>query len=217
MSGNTFFLGLSKAGGAIGKGLIAGLAGTVAITISQMIEMQITKRSNSNAPVVVGGKTLGVEPRGKAQLEKEKAIAEDDEASEEAQEKVEANEGRFAQFMHFGYGTGWGVFRGALDLAGIRGPLADLAMFGGVWGTAQVMLPAVAGTPPITEWSPKQIATDVIHHAVYACAVGLTYDAMRNAEMKKHKRSRGLEWADSLLAGIGKRKMKTKKFGLALK
>lgn len=73
MTNNSFFKGLSTVGGALGKGLIAGFAGTVAITISQMIEMKITKRSTSNAPVAVGGKALGVEPRGKAKQQKEKA------------------------------------------------------------------------------------------------------------------------------------------------
>ena len=85
MAENTFFTGLSKAGGAIGKGIIAGFAGTVAITISQMIEMQITKREMSNAPVTVAGKALGVEPRGQAELEKEKAQSDEGEAYEEAQ------------------------------------------------------------------------------------------------------------------------------------
>ena len=184
---SAFFSSLAKVGGVIGKGLIAGFAGTVAITISQMIEMKVTNRGMSNAPVIVGGKTLGVEPRGQAEQEKEKTQSEEDKASEEVQQKVKANEGKFAQIMHFSYGTGWGVFRGALDLAGIHGPLADLFQFGAIWGTAQVMLPATAGTPPITEWSPKQIASDVLHHAVYACAVGLTYDAMRKAEKRKRK------------------------------
>lgn len=45
-----FFKGLSEVGGVIGCGLIAGFAGTVAITISQMIEMKITNRSMSDAP-----------------------------------------------------------------------------------------------------------------------------------------------------------------------
>lgn len=202
MSNNSaIFSSLAKTGGAIGKGIIAGFAGTVAITVSQMIEMQITKRGMSNAPVVVGGKTLGVEPRGKAQQEKEKAQSDDNEASDEVDDKVEANEGKFAQIMHYSYGTGWGVFRGALDLAGIHGPLADLFQFGAVWGAAQVMLPAVAGTPPITEWSPKVIAIDVMHHAVYACAVGLTYDAMRKAEKRKRKNKPQLSRLESLLFG----------------
>lgn len=198
MANDTFFFGLSKAGGAIGKGLIAGFAGTVAITISQMIEMQITKREMSDAPVTVAGKALGVEPRGQAELEKEKARSENDEAPEKVEQKVEANAGKFAQLMHYSYGTGWGVFRGALDLAGVRGPLADLFHFGAVWGTAQVMLPAAADTPPITQWSPKQIAIDVLHHAVYACAAGLTYEAMRKAEQARLAKIRKPKWKGRL-------------------
>ncbi|WP_262888699.1 hypothetical protein [Pontibacter pamirensis] len=34
--------------------------------------MSITKRSMSDAPAKVGGKALGVAPRGKVELEKEK-------------------------------------------------------------------------------------------------------------------------------------------------
>jgi hypothetical protein len=78
------------------------------------------------------------------------------------------------QFMHFGYGTSWGVFRGALDLAGLHGPPADLLHFGAIWGTEQVMLPANNAAKPITEWSSKQIAIDVVHHTVYAVQRGLS-------------------------------------------
>ncbi len=187
MSSNTFFNTLSVAGGAIGRGLIAGLAGTVAITISQMIEMQITGRGASNAPVTVAGKALGVEPKGEAELEVEKQNGDSDKDEEQLEEKVEANEGKFSQIMHYSYGTGWGVFRGALDLAGLRGPVATLVHFGGVWGAAQVMLPAAGASKPITEWPAGQIASDVLHHAVYAIAAGLVYDAMPAGQPKKKK------------------------------
>lgn len=183
-----FFSSLANAGGALGKGLIAGLAGTVAITISQMIEMQITKRGMSNAPVAIGGKTLGVEPRGMAEVQKEKAESEEDEASEEVKQKKETNEQKFAQIMHFSYGTGWGVARGALDLAGVHGLAACLTHFGAIWGTALVMLPAAGQAKPITEWTPKQIAIDILHHAVYAAAAGAVYDAMLKAEKKRKKK-----------------------------
>lgn len=184
-----FFKSLATVGGAIGKGLIAGFVGTVAITVSQMIEMQITKRKMSNSPVAVGGEVLGVEPKGKAKQEREKVLWDNNSASSEVQEEVKTNEEKFSQFMHFGYGTGWGVYRGALDLAKINGARADLALFGGIWTTAQIMLPAVAGTPPIYKWSPKEIAIDVFHHAVYAIVAGRFYEAMRKAE-KKPKKSR---------------------------
>lgn len=42
---------LEKAAKAIGIGLMAGLAGTAAITLSQTIEMKLTKRPPSTAPV----------------------------------------------------------------------------------------------------------------------------------------------------------------------
>lgn len=188
MSDNSFFIGLSKAGGAIGRGLIAGLAGTVAITISQMIEMKITGRGQSSAPMKVAGKALGVEPRGKAELEVEKQKEETDKDEDQLEKKVEENKGKFSQIMHLSYGTGWGICRGVLDLAGLRGTPATLIHFGGIWGAAQVMLPAAGASKPITEWSPQQIATDVLHHAIYAIAAGAVYDAMPKGRYGSRKK-----------------------------
>ena len=45
----------AEVAGAIGKGLMAGAAGTLAITLSQMIEMKITKRKPSTAPADAAG------------------------------------------------------------------------------------------------------------------------------------------------------------------
>lgn len=185
MTGNsTFFSSLAHVAGAVGKGLIAGFAGTVAITISQMIEMQITKREMSNAPVKVGGDVLGVEPKGKAEVEKKKASSSSGKAPQKVKDKMESNEERFSQLMHFGYGTGWGVMRSALDLMGVHGTPATLAHFGSIWSTALVMLPAEDVAPPVTKWPPKEIAIDLLHHAVYAIAAGVVYDAMTDAENK---------------------------------
>lgn len=183
MTGNsTLFSSLAHVAAAIGKGLIAGFAGTVAITISQMIEMEITKREMSDAPVKVGGDVLGVEPKGKAEVEKKKVSSSSGKAPKKVKEKMEGNKEKFGQLMHFGYGTGWGVMRGALDLMGVQGTPATLAHFGSVWSTALVMLPAKEAAPPVTEWPAKEIAIDILHHAVYAIAAGVVYDAMTDAE-----------------------------------
>ncbi|MGK7389663.1 MAG: hypothetical protein ACNS60_04905 [Candidatus Cyclobacteriaceae bacterium M2_1C_046] len=180
MRGNSaFFSSLAKVANSLGKGLIAGFAGTVAITISQMIEMQITKRSMSDAPVKVGGDVLGVEPKGKAELEKKKQASDQNKSPKKVKETVEANKEKFSQLMHFGYGTGWGVARSTLDLMGVQGLTASMIHFGGIWGTAAVMLPAKNAAPPITEWPAKEIAIDALHHAVYAFATGIVYDAMK--------------------------------------
>lgn len=50
---------------------------------------------------------------------------------------------RFATLVHWGYGTGWDGVRGLLAAAGLSGGKATAAHFGLVWGSEQVMLPAL--------------------------------------------------------------------------
>lgn len=137
---------------AIGAGLLAGLAGTAAITVSQMIEMKITGRKASNTPIEAASKVLDVTA-----------------VSEEKKPKV-------SQEVHWAYGTTWGIARGILSLTGLKGWAADLAHFASVWGAALVMLPSLKVAPPIQEEEPKTIGIDILHHAVYAVAAGLVYD-----------------------------------------
>jgi hypothetical protein len=188
MSDNTIWVGLSKAGGAIGRGLIAGMAGTVAITLSQMIEMKITGRGSSDAPMTIAGKVMGVEPKGKAALEVEKQKDDADQKEDTLEEKVEANKGKFSQIIHFTYGTSWGICRGVLDLLGLRGASACLIHFGAIWGAEQIMLPAAGAAEPITKWPAKQIASDVLHHVVYTIAAGAVYDAMPKGHYNSHRK-----------------------------
>ncbi len=145
---------LKDFGTALGVGLIAGLAGTVAITVSQMIEMKITKRDSSDAPVKAVEKVLDVEP-----------VAEKDKP-------------KVSQEIHWTYGTALGAVRGLLSLFGLTGPAATAAHFASVWGTSLVMLPSLDVAPPVTEEPPKAIAIDALHHAAYAVAAGLVFDAI---------------------------------------
>jgi hypothetical protein len=145
---------LGELGSAIGKGLLAGLAATAAITISQMIEMKITKREPSEAPVKVAKETIGVKP-------------------------VNANEKeRLSQELHWAYGTSWGVARGLISLTGLKGWPATLAHFTAIWGSSMIMLPMFNAAPPVYKEDAKAIAIDGFHHAVYAVAAGITYDAL---------------------------------------
>jgi len=146
---------LSKLGSAIGAGLLAGLAGTAAITVSQMIEMKITGRKPSNTPVEAASKVLDVD-----------AVS-------------EAKKPKVSQEIHWAYGTTWGITRGLLSLSGLNGWTATLAHFAAIWGTEQVMLPSLKVAPPINEEEPKTIGIDIIHHAVYALAAGLVYEAIQ--------------------------------------
>src|SRR5881394_1930739 len=103
----------------VGKGLVAGFVGTVALTIASTIEMKLRKRPASTAPADAAGKVLGVRPRD------------------------EQGKQRFANVVHFAYGSGWGLARAALRAAFRAGGrrrrasiIEPLAYFGAVWGAA---------------------------------------------------------------------------------
>ncbi|HKH12076.1 MAG TPA: hypothetical protein VKA73_13125 [Rubrobacter sp.] len=135
----------------VGKGLFAGAFGTAAMTVSSTLEMRARGRAGSTAPADAAGKVLGVEPRDAA------------------------GEARFSSLVHWGYGTGWGAVRGLFGAAGLEGPAATFAHFGAVWGSEQVMLPALGVAPPFWTWGAKEVGIDAFHHLVYAGATGVAY------------------------------------------
>ena len=149
---------VARAMSAIGKGLVAGVIGTAAMTASSSLEMRLRRRPPSTVPAEAAEKVLDVEPETKR-----------------AEERVSAA-------VHWAYGTGWGLVRGALGFAGITGPLASLLHFAAVWGAALVTLPAMKLTPPPDEWGADELGIDAWHHLVYAGAAGLAYDLLDRAD-----------------------------------
>ena len=145
---------LGEVAAAFGKGVFAGVAGTAAMTISSTVEMKLRDRAASSAPAQAAAKVLGVEPVD------------------------EGSEARFSNLVHWGYGATWGGARGLLAAAGFSGPAATTAHLGAVWGSEQVMLPALGVAPPITEWGAKEVAIDALHHLVYAGATGIAYSLL---------------------------------------
>jgi hypothetical protein len=135
---------------AVGRGLLAGLAGTAVMTLVQMLEMKLSGEPSSDTPAKAVEKVLDLEPRN--------ARAEQ----------------RLTNLVHFAYGTGWGAVRGLLPLA--VGRFATQSHLLMVWGAGLAMLPALRLAPPVFQWSNKQVGRDFVHHAVYAFATGVTYD-----------------------------------------
>jgi hypothetical protein len=166
---------LGALGGAIGKGLLAGIAATAAMTLSQMIEMKITKRGPSNATLKVAENTAGVKP-----------------ASNQDKQQL-------SQELHWSYGTAWGVARGLIGLTGLKGLPASLVHFGAVWGTALIMLPKNHAAKPINKQQPKDIAIDVLHHGVYAITAGLVYDALDAGSRHERKLNKVADNLKSLI------------------
>ena len=69
--------------------------------------------------------------------------------------------------------------RGLLHAAGVDGPRAASLHFATVWGSAQVMLPALDVAPPPWKSDPREIAIDAVHHAVYAAFTALACAALQ--------------------------------------
>jgi hypothetical protein len=144
---------LTKAATAIGDGLVAGVLGTAAMTVSSTVEARLRHRAASSAPARATAKALGI-----AEFENDLAKA------------------RFNDLSHWGYGTGWGIVRGVLGAAGMPAAKATAAHGAAVWGSAAVTLPALDVAPPFVFWGREEVAIDLFHHTVYAIATGLAYE-----------------------------------------
>ena len=143
---------LDTLAGSIGRGLLAGFAGTAAMTVSSTAEARLRRRAPSTAPARATAKVLGIK-------EFDGPVA----------------QARWNDLSHWGYGTGWGVVRGLLSMAGLSPRAATAAHGAAIYGAAQVTLPALEVAPPSVFWGPEEIAIDAFHHAVYATATGLAY------------------------------------------
>jgi hypothetical protein len=137
----------------VGKGLVAGFAGTAAMTLSSTLEAKLRGREPSSAPARATAKVLGIK-------EFEDPVA----------------QARFNDLSHWGYGTGWGVLRGLLDAGGLSPKAATAAHGAAIYGAAQITLPALEIAPPSVFWPKQEIAIDAFHHAVYATATGVAYE-----------------------------------------
>jgi len=73
------------------------------------------------------------------------------------------------------YGATWGLVRGALELAGLRGPAAAAALAAAVWGGDQLILPPPGAPNASWTWHRKDMAVDLVRCAVYATATQTTY------------------------------------------
>ena len=139
----------------VGRGVAAGLLGTAAMTVSSTIEQKLRRRPASTAPADAAAKVLGI-----------REFTDDDARS------------RFSNLVHWGYGTGWGVARGLLGATGMSPARATATHLAAVWGSEQVMLPALQVAPPVTTWGKQEVAIDGFHHAVYALSTGIAYELL---------------------------------------
>jgi len=138
----------------IGKGVLAGLAGTTAMTVSSTIKAKLRHRAFSTAPAKAATRALGIETF-------------DDGAAY----------ARFSNLVDRGYGTGWGVARGVLRAIGV-GPRASTpahsrcseARLCTRFRSTRSRRPDPVGR--------EEIAIDVFHHLVYVSAAALAFELL---------------------------------------
>lgn len=139
----------------LGTGVVAGFAGAAVMTAFQrLVEMPVTGRGESEAPLTLVTKLLPIDPKGARRRRQVNYVA------------------------HFAVGSGWGAARALADRAGLRGQRAVAAVFAAMW-TADVLGVAALGLDdPPWRWGRRDLAIDVIDKLVLAEAVGLVYDRL---------------------------------------
>ena len=157
----------AKLADSIGQGLVSGLVGTAAMTVSSTLEARWRERGPSTTPADATARALGI------------AGFENDGAKS-----------RFSNLAHWGYGTGWGVVRGLLGATGMSPAKATALHGAAVWSTEAVSLPALDVAPPVTTWGKEEIAIDLFHHLVYATAAGAAYQVLSGGNRRRPVRAR---------------------------
>lgn len=140
---------MSSESESVGRGVAAGLSGTVVMTAFQrLVEMPLSGRRESYQPAELVEKVLG--------------------------KKVgQPNRRRLNYAAHFGVGAAWGAAHGAVAQAGVRGLWTAPAVFGMLW-PADVTSMAVLGLgDPPWRWSSRDLAVDVADKLVLAVATGI--------------------------------------------
>ncbi len=128
------------------RGLLAGLAGTAAMTLAQGAYYQLTGAKPSDAPQRAGRKAL--ERAGK-RVPRDKRPA-------------------LNQAMHWLYGTSWGIPYGVLaGSVGARPEPSGVAFGLSVWAIGLAHLPALDLAPAPWKQSPRTLAADAAFHVVY--------------------------------------------------
>ncbi len=136
----------------LGRGVLAGLAGTVVMTVFQeLVEMPLTQRKDSYAPAEFAEKLLPLRP------------------------STPERRRRLNNSTHLALGGMWGAAYGIAAAAGWRGQKAVNTVFGVVF-TGDVLLNTALRLYQPTRWTAKDWTIDVVDKYVQAQATGAVFD-----------------------------------------
>lgn len=143
-----------SAGSFLGRGVVAGIAGTVVMTAFQrLVEMPVTHRVDSYAPADFAERVLPVAP------------------------KTARGRRRLNETTHLALGTLWGSAYGVAARRGLRGQRAVNVVFAVVY-SGDVLLNTALGLYRPRDWSARDWTVDLVDKYVQAQAVGAVFDRL---------------------------------------
>lgn len=138
------------------RGLVAGLAGTAAMTAAEKLEQMLTGRPNSFVPAHTLERLLRL-PR-----------------------KPDEQRLGMNWAMHWGQGIVLGALRGLMAERGLRGPVGSFMFMNLRLLNDQTLENATGvGAPPWT-WPVDEQVIDLLHKAIYAFVSGMVADRLIN-------------------------------------
>lgn len=138
----------------VGRGVVAGLAGTVVMTAFQrFVEMPLTGRAESYAPANFAQKLLPVAPT------------------------TEGERRALNYAAHFVIGAAWGIAHGVAVRRGLRGQRAVATVFGLVY-TGDAIVNTLLGLYQPRRWSAQDWAVDLGDKLLLAEVTGAVYERL---------------------------------------
>lgn len=143
---------------AVGRGVGAGVAGALVMSISTNTEMRLRGRRPSYAPAAALARVFGL--------------------SGPLSTRTRRRRRRLASAGQLATSVALGTARAAIGRAGLRGAPAGGALFALAMAPEAVIVPALGGSPPPWRWSAADGAITVLHHGVFALTTNVVYEVL---------------------------------------
>jgi hypothetical protein len=149
--------------GALGRGLLAGIAGTAAMTAYQELladngDSKKPTWEDAPAPAQVARRIL-------------KGLFHEDVSADRIP--------LLTNLMHWAYGTGWGGVYGLVQGTVRANPVLNGLLFGtSVWGMSYAQLVPMGIYEPPWTYPAKTVAKDLSYHLVYGLGVAAAFDGL---------------------------------------
>lgn len=160
--------------GDLGRGFVAGMAGTLAITTASTVDSYATealraRREGRKASLGLANAIINPWSFSAGVVSKIFGITPTD----------SAHERRLSVMAHWEYGSTWGLSLPLIYAVGIRGPAAVGTVLAGQLTAEMLVMPRFELFPPPTQWGKQAIVSSVYQHAIYAVAAVSAYEWMR--------------------------------------